>query len=571
MKVFFKRLFVLLMGVLLLFSVASCAAPEVEGEEDNPPEDIDTSKTQLYINNYGGGYGSGWLRAVKERYEELHKDDVWEEGKRGVQIYISSPKTAATSAAIRNNRDEVYFNEYSYYRSLKSDGVLLDLTEAVTADLGDYGDTAGKTIESKLTVQQREFFGIEENGSAHYYGLPHYAGYTGITYNVDLFDEKGYYFVDGYETKSKKFLFYYNSAEKSAGPDGVKGTSDDGLPVTYDDFFLLLQQMQSEGITPISWNGTHRDTYLSYLLQSLVADYEGLEQTMLNYTFRGTATDLGTVQNGVFVKDANPTEIQAANGYDVYRQQGKYEALEFLRKLVVKTNDDYHNTLAFNGGYSHMDAQRDFLYAGHDGMTDPIGMLVDGIWWQSEANATFNTMVQKYGEEFSKANRNFAFMPLPKANAEKAAVNKTNGADAKKLTLFDHIYSICFVKGNIAEWKKPLALDFIKFVHTDESLVEFTTITNAPKAFNYSMEGHLDELSPFGRSVLELQSKADIVYPYSTSPLYVNRQSQFTVGESYRFSSSNQYPATYLREHDITAAAYFDGMNKYYRGLTIWG
>ncbi|MCI8413246.1 MAG: hypothetical protein HFE47_04030, partial [Clostridia bacterium] len=391
MKILFKRLLVLLMGVLLLFSVASCASPEVEGEEDNPTEDIDTSKTQLYINNYGGGYGSGWLRAVKERYEELHKDDVWEEGKRGVQIYISSPKTAATSAAIRNNRDEVYFNEYSYYRSLKSDGVLLDLTEAVTADLGDYGDTAGKTIESKLTVQQREFFGIEENGSAHYYGLPHYAGYTGITYNVDLFDEKGYYFVDGYETKSKKFLFYYNSAEKSAGPDGVKGTSDDGLPVTYDDFFLLLQQMQSEGITPISWNGTHRDTYLSYLLQSLVADYEGAEQMMLNYTFSGTATDLGTVQNGVFVKDANPTEIRAVNGYDVYRQQGKYEALEFLRKLVVKTNDDYHNTLAFNGGYSHMDAQRDFLYAGHDGVTDPIGMLVDGIWWQSEANATFNT------------------------------------------------------------------------------------------------------------------------------------------------------------------------------------
>ena len=571
MRKAWAKLLAVLFSATALLSVTGCAAPEVEDEEE-PLEQIDTSKTQLYINNYGGGYGTGWLRAVKERFEEIHKDDEWEDGKKGVQIYVTSPKTAATSAGIRNNRDEVYFSEYSYYRSLKADGVLLDITDAVTADLKDYGDTAGKTIESKMTAQQREFFGISENASTHYYGLPHYAGYTGITYNVDLFDEKGYYFVDGYETKSKKFLFYYNNAEKSSGPDGIKGTSDDGLPETYDDFFLLLQQMQSEGVVPISWNGTHNASYLTYLLSSLVADYEGVDQMMLNYTFDGgEATDLGTIQNGEFVKDANPTPINATNGYDIYRQQGKYEALEFLRKLVVKSNNDLHHDLAFNGGYSHMDAQRDFLYAGVDGVTAPIGMLVDGIWWQSEATATFNGMSKQYGEEYSKENRNFAFMPLPKATREKANVNKTNGADAKKLTLYDHIYSMCFVKGNIAEWKKPLALDFVKFVHTDESLVEFTTVTNAPKAFDYEMtDAQLTKLSPFGRSVIELQQKADIVYPYSTSPLYVNRQSQFVAGASYRYDERNQYPATYMREHGVTAAAYFSKMCSYYKGLNIW-
>lgn len=570
MKKVWRKLLAVILSSTVTMSFAGCAAPEVE-EQDEPLEQINTSKTQLYINNYGGGYSSAWLRAAKERFEDLHKDDVWEKGKKGVQIYVTSPKSAVTSAGIRNNRDEVYFSEYAYYRSLKSDGVLLDITDAVKADLEDYGDEAGKTIESKMTAQQQVFFGITENGSAHYYGLPHYAGYTGITYNVDLFDEKGYYFVDGYETKSKKFLFYYNNAEKSVGPDGVKGTSDDGLPETYDDFFILLQQMQSDGVVPISWNGKHNATYLNYLLQSLVADYEGLDQMMLNYTFDGNATDLGTIQGGRFVKDAAPTKIEAANGYDVYRQQGKYEALEFLRKLVVKSNNDYHHELAFNGGYSHMDAQRDYLYADIDGVTAPIGMLVDGIWWQSEATATFNTMSKQYGEEYSKENRNFAFMPLPKATREKADVNKTNGKDAKKLTLYDHIYSMCFIKGNIAEWKKPLALDFLKFVHTDESLVEFTTVTNAPKAFTYELTNEqLAKLSPFGRSVLELQSKADIVYPFSTSPLYVNRQSQFTTGSSYRYDERNQYPATYMREYNVTAADYFNKMSSYYRNLNIW-
>lgn len=570
MKKVFRKLLAVLLSSTVALSFAGCGTPEVEDEEE-PLEQIDPFKTQLYINNYGGGYSSAWLRAAKERFEDLHKDDEWEDGKKGVQIYVTSPKSAVTSAGIRNNRDEVYFSEYAYYRSLKADGVLLDITDAVKADLHDYGDAAGKTIESKLTPQQREFFGISENGSAHYYGLPHYAGYTGITYNVDLFDEKGYYFVDGYETKTKKFLFYYNNAEKSVGPDGEKGTADDGLPETYDDFFILLQQMQSDGVVPISWNGTHNASYLNYFLQSLVADYEGLDQMMLNYTFDGPATDLGAIKDGEFVNDETPTQIDATHGYEVYRQQGKYEALEFLRKLVVKSNDDYHHELAFNGGYSHMDAQRDYLYADIDGVTAPIGMLIDGIWWQSEATATFNTMAKQYGEEYAKENRNFAFMPLPKATREKANVNKTNGKDAKKLTLYDHIYSMCFVKGNIAEWKKPLALDFLKFVHTDESLIEFTIVTNAPKAFTYELnDEQLAELSPFGRSVIELQKKADIVYPFSTSPLYVNRQSQFVTGASYRYDERNQYPATYLREHDVTAADYFTKMCSYYKNLNIW-
>ena len=569
--------------VALILSVA-CAMPltacgGVRGGSDNPldNEQIDTKRTQLFVNNFYGGYGSDWIAAVKSRYEELHKDDVYEEGKKGIQIYVNNQKTHASEvgAQILSNRDEVYFSEYSYYYTLKADGLLGDITEAVTADLSEYGDAEGSTIEKKLTTEQRTFYGIEEADGTHYYGLPHYSGYSGLIYNVDLFDQKGYYFIDVPTGSSIEDYFIYNSTDKkSAGPDGEYGTRDDGLPATYDEFWMLCSYIFGAGDTPIVWTGTNYGDYLANLMQALVADYEGLEQMMLNYNFGNDtvkqATDLGTIVNGNFVKDDTPTTITSDNGFELYRQQGKYEALSFLQQLV--TDDNKHNSLAFNGSYSHMNAQEDFLYAGHDnGITKPIAMLCDGIWWESEATDTFNAMVNSKGEEFSKTARNFAFMPLPKANTEKANVNKQNGKDAKKNTLFDHIYSICFMKSNIAEWKKPIAIDFIKFVHSDASLVEFTQITNTPKAFKYEMtSAQKNKMSPFGRSVIELQEHSDIVYPYSSIPRYVNNQSSFTTYNMYRLNATTQWPAVQFQENrKYSAAQYFTQMGSYNKGL--WG
>lgn len=565
-----KKIAAVLACVAAVTPLTACNSDTRDGEEK-----IDPSRTQLFVNNFYGGYGSDWIAAVKARYEELHKDDVYEEGKKGIQIFVNNQKTHASEvgAQILSNRDEIYFSEYSYYYTLKSDGLLGDITEAVTADLGAYGDAAGNTIEKKLTDEQRSFYGIEESDGTHYYGLPHYSGYSGLIYNVDLFDEKGYYFIDTPTgTSIEDYFIYRDTDKKSAGPDGEYGTSDDGLPTTYDEFWKLCAYIFGAGDTPIVWTGTNYGDYLANLMQALVADYEGLDQMMLNYNFGSDsvtqATSLGKIQSGAFVKASAPTTITPDNGYELYRQQGKYEALAFLKKIV--TDDNIHNTLAFNGSYSHMNAQEDFLYAGHDnGATKPIAMLCDGIWWESEATSTFTDMVNAKGSEFSKTSRRFAFMPLPKANAEKAAVNKENGKDAKKFTLFDHIYSICFMKSNIADWKKPIAMDFIKFVHTDQSLVEYTQITNTPKAFKYDMsDEQKSKMSPFGKSVIELKEHSDVVYPYSTVPRYVNNQSSFTTYNMYRLNATTQWPAAQFHENiNYSAANYFEQMANYNKGL----
>lgn len=558
MKNVLKKGSILLLALVMALSLIACGG---KGDSDGSGvnEQVDTERTQLYVFNFAGGFGADWLIAAKERYEELHKDDVYEEGKKGIQIVINNSKTAADAmiGQIEYNKEEVYFTELAYYYTLMEAGVLGDITEAVNQDLSAYGDEAGSTILNKLTDEQKAFYGLEENGETHFYAIPHYAGYTGLVYNVDLFEEEKYYFADGVKNASQleDYFIIRSEDKKSAGPDGKYDTSDDGLPATFEEFFMLCDYIAERGHTPVSWRGAEYDDYLRKFMLSIEANIDGKEQMSISYSMDGTATNLGSASDKGFTKTGKK-KITANNGYEVYAQSGKYYALEFMNRLV--TTDEYHNELAFNSSYSHMNAQEDFLYAGHDnGETAPVAMMVEGVWWENEAQSTFDSMKDSMGDDYAKENRKFAMMPLPRVSA----------SDAGKNTLFDCLYSLCFMKGNIEEWKKPIALDFIAFVNSQESLVEFTQITNTPKALNYEMTAdELGVMTHFGRSVMELKQNSDIVYPFSNTAIYMNQSGSFNADKVWQtIVDGTVYngPATAFHEDGVSAADYFKGLLEY--------
>lgn len=558
-----KRLMALLLAAVMCVGFTACdqAGPSSVGDDT-----VDSERTQLYVFNFNGGYGVEWLKQVKDRYEELHKDDVYEEGKKGIQIIINNEKKLTTELEdkILNNRDEVYFGEKSYYYSLLSKGAIADITEAVTADMSAYGDAAGTTLLDKMYDEQKNYLGVEKDGQTRYYAIPHYASYTSLMYNVDLFEKEKYYFAKDVEDVQniEDYFIVRSTDEKSAGPDGQYGTDDDGLPATYEEFFILCKYIASSGHTPVSWNGANNNTYLGNLLQALTANAEGLEQMMLNFTMNGTATNLGQATANGFVKDSQATTITAKNGYEMMRSRGRYEALNFLNQLV--SDKEFYNELGYNSAYSHMNAQEDFLYAGHDnGQTAPIAMLVEGTWWENEAEATYKDMTDAMGDSFSKENRNFAIMPLPKPTADEAGTN----------TLCENSYSLCFMKANIEEWKKPIALDFIMFANSNQSLAEFTMQTNTPKALKYEMtEQQKSTMTNFGRSVLELQSSSDIVFPYSSEPIYVNQAGRFAMVDMWETVVGGEFfnsPATRFRKNETSLQDYFTGLKSYYQNL--WG
>lgn len=558
MKNVLRKGSILLLALVMALSLIACGG-KGEGEGSGVNEQVDTERTQLYVFNFAGGFGADWLIAAKERYEELHKDDVYEEGKKGIQIVINNSKTAADAmiGQIEYNKEEVYFTELAYYYTLMEAGVLGDITDAVNQDLSTYGDDAGSTILSKMTDEQKAFYGLEENGETHFYAIPHYAGYTGLVYNVDLFEEEKYYFADGVKDASQleDYFIIRSEDKKSAGPDGKYDTSDDGLPATFEEFFMLCDYIAERGHTPVSWRGAEYDDYLRKFMLSIEANIDGKEQMSISYSMDGTATNLGSASDKGFTKTGKK-KITAKNGYEVYAQSGKYYALDFMNKLV--TTDEYHNELAFNSSYSHMNAQEDFLYAGHDnGETAPVAMMVEGVWWENEAQSTFDSMKDSMGDDYAKENRKFAMMPLPRVSA----------SDAGKNTLFDCLYSLCFMKGNIEEWKKPIALDFIAFVNSQESLVEFTQITNTPKALSYEMSAdELGVMTHFGRSVMELKQNSDIVYPFSNTAIYMNQSGSFNadkVWQSIVDGTVYNGPATAFHESGVSAVDYFKGLLEY--------
>lgn len=463
----FKKILAFVMSLTVSCSVfASCG-----GGGEDPSQKEQADKTNIYVANFDGGYGNEWLKKAIERFENENKEKVYEERKKGVHVIIDDSldkeqvKGVNLIDIIADNRADVFFTEKVYYHEFVKQGLIADITDVVQST-----NTDGKTIENKLTEVQKEYY----NYQGKYYVLPHYAAFSGIMYDVDLFEENKLYFGADKDSCDEQGFIVNMRATKANGPDGVSGTADDGLPATYSDFFKLCMRMIDKGITPIIWNGEYKDSYTQELIAALQVDYEGLEQSMLNYTYSGTATNIVDSIDGEGIDATIQTknvEITADNAYELMQQAGKYYSLSFFEKVMTTTyvGKKLYSNKSLNTSYSHTDAQDEFLLSRPEG--NPIGMIFEGIWWENEAanSNTFEDCAGQFGGQYARNSRKLAVMPYPKANTSKLG----------KTTLLDNKYSAGFINANIKDDATlNAAKDFLKFCYTDTSLVEFNTTTN---------------------------------------------------------------------------------------------
>ena len=556
MKKTIKRLISLVIAASVPLAVASCGGGNNNsggGAKEDP------SKLNIHVYNYDGGYGSDWLQELMDGYAELHKDTVYEGGKVGVNFIPSNTKKLVSEGEMRADKtNDIFFLEGILYDQYRNSGLFADMTSAVTSD-NPY--EKGTTIESRLTAEQKAFYGVNEGGETHYYALPHYSGYYGIIYNVALFEKKGYFFAKN-PTGSEiadKFVSKSNT-ERSAGPDGAEGTFDDGLPATYEEFYDLCKYIVYNQQIPFVWTGKFYELHLMNLYRNLVANYEGVDKMMLNYTLDGVADDLGTVDNGGnFVPDGSATTVTAQNGYELSRQAGKFYAMEFMKRII--SEEKWKNAEAFGITFTHMDAQARFLKS-WAGQSTETAMLIDGSWWENEASQTFSDLEKSVGEEYSKQNTNYAWMPLPKANASKIGDDNV---------LFDHLNAACFV--NAKSTNKEVALDFIQYANTRESLVKFTKSTNTVKALDYTLtDEEIATLTPYGKSMVTFKQAENtkVIYPYARNATYVNSQAAFTdVDQFFKWTSANKSIVKEFAENrNSTVKTCFDGLYTYRK--SVW-
>lgn len=229
------------------------------------------------------------------------------------------------------------------------------------------------------------------------------------------------------------------------------------VPATVNDLISLTEEIKrtGAGVKPFTWPGQY-SAYWNFVVYGWWAQYEGLDNMKTFYEF------------------ASP---------EVFQQQGKLKALEAFETLV---GDQSNSTTGVNG-LIHTQAQMQFI----NGFA---AMIPNGIWIESEMKAAL------------PADFEMKMMPIP--TIEGAAEPKINNS-----MLGD------FIVVPKQARNKELAKEFLRFMSTNEALLQYTKDTGTPRPFEYDPT-QIEGLTPFIQSALEIWKNSKSFYIISKSPLY---------------------------------------------------
>ena len=485
-----KRFSKLLSCGLALTVVLSAAAVTGCRKE----EGINENMTQLYVQNFDGGFGHAWLDTAIERFEEKYKDEEFEPGKKGVEILVDNTRSMDNPSV---SVYEVFFVDDTNYLNAIAAGQYLDITDMVRETVP--GET--RTIEDKLYDDQKKFL---TSIDGKYYALPHYERTTSLIYDIDLFEDNNLYFA---ADRSKSNFILTKDQTRSAGPDGVSGTYDDGLPATIMDYKLLFDHMLDKGITPLVWTGAYVD-YINKLLNNISANLAGKTEYDVRFSLDGNVeiiTDYDTLESEV-------VKITKKNGYLLPQAKTEYQALKWLD--IVFSNPDYYAKASTDITVDHEGAQWEFIYSKLE--NNPIAMLVDSNYWLNEADEAIRSSIEDYPE--TAQNRRFGYMPLPMYFDGEVPANHD-----KKQVMVHLLDAYGFINANIAdnENKVRLAKLFLQYCYSDEILLEFTEATNTIKPLKYEYEAALDSFNSYAKTIYDVRKDADQVFKYTTDPMFL--------------------------------------------------
>ena len=482
-----------LMAAVLSFACMATALSSLVGCKNSGEiggEKIDPNREQLYVGNFNGGLGSEWMAELDKAFEEAYPQ---------YQVIVDNKKLeyngAQLAATMKTNRQDIYFTTEVNYFDFIAEGLFEDITSVVTEKF-DTVDGETYSIEDKMEPTIRKYF----NKDGRYYAIPFFTAVYGIVYDKDLFEENYLYGLSDY---SDQF-----------GPDGIEGTYDDGLPATWNDFLILMEEMIRRGITPFTW--ANMSYYRTAMLKALWANYEGYDDYLLNYSFDGEHSTLGT--------------ITPQNGYKLQQQGGKKAAVKAaydIMNMEIAGKKAYSSRVT-GASQSNIAAQDEFISscATANPQKDkyPIAMMFEGGWWENEARPAFDDLVLEYGEEYGYKNRKFGYMPFPRFEGTDGVPNQTN----RKPVLYSDIEASVFISANSP--RKEIAKKFLQFSTTNAMLSMCTGYTGVVRPYKYKMlDKDLARMTEYGRDMYNLYSdeNTSLVTAYNLSSIRRDHKGYF--------------------------------------------
>lgn len=564
MNKFIKKISLVLTAAILMSAFVACGGP------DNPSK---SHKSILYVNTRDAGIGSDFLTDFENAFEAKYANTVFEEGKKGVDVMTDANRNNEGRALISNIANSPYsvsIVEAMNYADFMANDLLYDITETVKEDLSD----GSGSIYRKMDDDTKKYL---EAYNGNIYATPWLSGFEGITYNASLFESKKLYFADEggitpFTTSSYTNKAYTGrgfvanaAAKKSCGPDGIYGTSDDGLPSSYEEFFYLLDYMVEKGITPMIRMGGNSH-YINYLFQSLLVNYAGAEETSYNFSFDSgdkKAKIVTGFNNGEPVIEE--IAITEENGYLMRQQSGRYYAAKFLMKLFGKESKYFHSSCA-TSALTNIDAQT-YFYETELNPDYNIAMLIEGNYWYNESKTARASAVARYGEPAK--NRDLRYMSLP--SRETGTINEGEG---KPVALADGLYHFIVVNNNIKNdpVKVKLATEFLKFCYENSSLQAFTLSTGLPVSVEYELtDEQYGSMDKYYQSLWDAYSASLKGKNYTTSlggsKIFISSWQNFGFSTASYFYYSNHNG----KEYETAKSAVKDGLSieEFFKGMWI--
>lgn len=475
--------------------------------------------TEIEFANYQGCAGDVWLKAAAERFSALKANESYESGKTGVRINISNIK-AIPYTSLNSEGYDIYIgeNKANIYE-MASSGFLLDLGEVVSG------------IESKIHPDAIHRL---KGADGNYYGLPSYEWYTGVTYDQDFFEEANLYLAapeaTGRTVASKfgtiKFVVSA-SDKKSCGPDGVYGTSDDGLPSSLQEYMMLCNEIKvSGGRSPFILAGAAID-YAFFLVEGLWASLAGPEQIKTIYSLDSHGEEIVEVVTGITNEDlfykgsgikrpvTEKIAINEENGYKIYDMASRYYALAALQ--LIYNEGWFEESFLKNSAKTNVQAQYSFI---NDGTA---GILYDASYWCTEATRSGD--FEKYFRlNPDKSERNVSYMPLPVTL--ETTVTEGNG---KRQALLDVGAAQLFVSKRVAnnEGKKRAVIEFLKFLYSNEELAAFTQTTGMKIPVSYDYDD--SNMNDYFKKLTKYVGESEVIYYASDSTIFKKNMEAFSL------------------------------------------
>lgn len=518
-----KRLGVMLLAAAMATSIVGCGGARGRGNSN-----ANTKVTTIEFCNFLGCSGDEWIKQAASRFSDLKTDESYEEGKTGVEVKVVQEKQIPYDNVDQSGYDIfVGENKVDAY-AMSKQGFLMDLSDIITSLEGRISSTVLSGLK-----------GYDDK----YYSLPHYAWYTGVSYDVSYFESANLYFA----AADSKPGFYrevknaFGSAKlvnsmvstKSCGPNGVSGDYDDGLPSSLEEYLILCEEIKTQaGRTPFELGGASID-YAFFLVDGLWASIAGPKQIQTIYSLdsKGELVDLVkldengnivyteevfyTTTSGEVIKKPEIVQepITEQTGYRIYDMVSRYYAMAFLR---IALDRGWINDVS-DPGVSNIKAQERFL------INKKTAMLYDASYWYSESVAWDN--IEKYETMYPGMGKpKVSYMPLPTQLEGQVTEGKGD-----KQALLDVGASQIFVNKRVESnpGKKRAVTEFLQFLYSDEELAAFTELTGYVRPIEYDYDN--STLDYYFSTLSEIVEDSQVIYYAAESNIFKKAKMNFSL------------------------------------------